>query len=234
MISIFRRAAAASCALIALTFAVADQARSENRSVTRTTLHNGLRVVVVRDPLAPVVTAMLNYRVGSNEQNYAGQAHALEHMMFRGSATLTQSQLADIAELLGGNWDADTQSEVTQYFFTAPAQYLDVLLRMEASRAKELTLSQKDWNIERGAIKNEVTQDFSDPVNFLFRQVDLKMFAGTPYGNDGLGTIASFDHHINSPQLHALYNAWYHPHNASYGIVGDVDGPSTVKQVAKY
>ncbi|MBC5824799.1 MAG: insulinase family protein, partial [Candidatus Eremiobacteraeota bacterium] len=234
MISIFRRAAAASCALIALTFAVADQARSENRSVTRTTLHNGLRVVVVRDPLAPVVTAMLNYRVGSNEQNYAGQAHALEHMMFRGSATLTQSQLADIAELLGGNWDADTQSEVTQYFFTAPAQYLDVLLRMEASRAKELTLSQKDWNIERGAIKNEVTQDFSDPVNFLFRQVDLKMFAGTPYGNDGLGTIASFDHHINSPQLHALYNAWYHPNNAIYVIVGDVDGPSTVKQVAKY
>jgi len=48
--------------------------------------------------LAPVVTAMLNYRVGANEQQYAGQAHALEHMMFRGSSTLTQSQLADIAD----------------------------------------------------------------------------------------------------------------------------------------
>ncbi len=204
------------------------------RAGTRATLPNGLRVIVVRDPLAPVVTAMLNYRLGSNEQQYAGQAHALEHMMFRGSSTLTQSQLADIAELLGGNWDADTQSEVTQYFFTAPSQYLDVLLRMEASRAKRLNLSQSDWNIERGAIKNEVTQDLSNPVDNVFRQVDLKMFAGTPYGNDGLGTIHSFDHQINSPQLHALYNAWYHPNNAIYVIVGDVDGPSTVAQVKKY
>ncbi len=232
MISTFHRVAA--CAALTLTLSCASQVNAAGLAVSRATLHNGLRVIVVRDPLAPVVTAMLNYRVGANEQNYAGQAHALEHMMFRGSATLTQSQLADIAELLGGNWDADTQSEVTQYFFTAPSQYLDVLLRMEASRAKGLTLSQKDWSIERGAIKNEVTQDYSNPVNHLFQEVDLKMFAGTPYGNDGLGTIASFDRQINSPQLHALYEAWYHPNNAIYVIVGDVDGPSTIERVKKY
>lgn len=222
------------CVALAVALGAGARAAAPDLSITRATLHNGLRVIVVRDPLAPVVTAMLNYRVGADEQQIAGQAHALEHMMFRGSATLSQSQLADMAELLGGNWDADTQSEVTQYFFTAPAQYLDVLLRMEATRAKGLTLSQKDWDIERGAIKNEVTQDYSEPINHLFQQVDLKMFAGSPYGNDGLGTIQSFDHQINSPQLHALYSAWYHPNNAIYVIVGDVDGPSTVSAVQRY
>ena len=150
---------------------------------------------------------MLNYEVGANEQSVAGQAHALEHMMFRGSATLSQSQLADIAELLGGYWDADTQSEVTQYFFMAPSQYLDVILRMEASRAQNVTLAQSDWNVERGAIKNEVTQDYSDPLDHLAILADLDMFAGTPYGNDGLGTLKFFDTQVNSPQLHALYNA---------------------------
>ena len=60
------------------------------------------------------------------------------------------------------------------------------------------------------------------------------MFAGTPYGNDGLGTLQSFDTQINSPQLRALYNAWYHPNNAIYVIVGDIDGPATVKLVDKY
>jgi len=202
--------------------------------VTRATLHNGLRVIVVRDPLAPVAMAMLNYQVGANDQDFAGQAHALEHMMFRGSRTLSQSQLADIAELLGGNWDADTQAEITQYFFMAPSQYLDVVLRMEASRARDLNLDQKDWEIERGAIKNEVTQDMSNPVDRLFRGADAALFAGTPYANDGLGTIASFDHQINAPQLHAMYDAWYHPNNAIYVIVGDVDGPATVKEVEKY
>lgn len=222
----------AAGALMALSAAV--PAGADELTVTRATLNNGLRVIVVRDRLAPVALAMLNYQVGANDQNFPGQAHALEHMMFRGSKTLSQSQLADIAELLGGYWDADTQSEVTQYFFMAPSQYLDVLLRMEASRARDLDLDQKDWVIERGAIKNEVTQDLSDPIGHLFRNADAAMFAGTPYGNDGLGTIASFDHQINPPQLHALYNAWYHPNNAIYVIVGDVDGPSTIKLVDKY
>jgi zinc protease len=222
------------CFLVAALVAIPGIGRAQDLAVTRATLQNGLRIIVVRYPLAPVAMAMLNYQAGANEQDFAGQAHALEHMMFRGSKTVTQSQLADIAELLGGYWDADTQSEVTQYYFMAPSQYLDVLLRMEASRAKDLNLDQKDWAIERGAIKNEVTQDYSDPVGHLFQMVDLSMFAGTPYGNDGLGTLNSFDHQINTPQLRAYYNTWYRPNNAIYVIVGDVDGPSTVKQVAKY
>jgi zinc protease len=230
----FSRVAVALCAGLSLFAGAASATRAEGLAVTRATLHNGLRVIVVRDPLAPVALAMLNYQVGANEQTFAGQAHALEHMMFRGSSTLSQSQLADIAELLGGYWDADTQSEVTQYFFMAPSQYLDVILRMEASRAQNLTLSQTDWSVERGAIKNEVTQDYSDPLDHLFILADLDMFAGTPYGNDGLGTLKSFDTQINSPQLRALYSAWYHPNNAIYVIVGDVDGPSTIDLVNKY
>ncbi len=210
------------------------QARADSLSVTRGTLSNGLQVVVVHNPLAPVAFAELNYKAGANEQDFAGQAHALEHMMFRGSKTISQSQLADVAELLGGLWDADTQSEVTQYFFLVPSQYLDVAVRLEASRARNLTLNQNDWNIERGAIKNEVTQDYSDPLTGLELKMDLDMFAGTPYGNDGLGTLQSFDKQINTPQLRQLYNAWYHPNNAVYVIVGDVDGPATLKIVQQY
>ena len=230
----FSRFAVALCAGLLLFAGASAGARAQELPVTRATLANGLRIIVVRDTLAPVALAMLNYQVGANEQSFAGQAHALEHMMFRGSSTISQSQLADIAELLGGYWDADTQSEVTQYFFMAPSQYLEVLLRLEASRAQNLTLAQSDWNVERGAIKNEVTQDYSDPFSHLFILADLDMFAGTPYGNDGLGTLKSFDTQINSPQLHALYNAWYHPNNAIYVIVGDVDGPATIQLVKQY
>ncbi len=224
----------AAAAIVLFAAGAGGTARSDQLSVTRATLRNGMRVIAVRDPLAPVAMAMLNYLAGANEQDFAGQAHALEHMMFRGSATLSQSQLADISELIGGYNDADTQAEITQYFFMAPSQYLDVMLRMEASRAKNLTLAQSEWEIERGAIKNEVTQDYSDPLQNLFRKVDLAMFAGTPYGNDGLGTLRSFDKQINAPQLRAFYSAWYHPNNAIYVIVGDVDGPAAVKLVDKY
>lgn len=229
-----QRVALALCASLIFLAGAVGTGRAQELTVTRATLPNGLRVIAVRDPLAPVALAMLNYKAASNEQDFAGQAHALEHMMFRGSATLSQSQLSDISELMGGDNDADTQAEVTQYFFMAPSQYLELLVRMEASRARGLTLSQSDWDIERGAIKNEVTQDYSDPVNHLFIKMDLAMFAGTPYGNDGLGTLHSFDTQINAPQLRAFYDAWYHPNNAIYVIVGDIDGPATVKLVQKY
>ncbi|HET9030645.1 MAG TPA: pitrilysin family protein, partial [Candidatus Aquilonibacter sp.] len=224
--------------LMVLAFLIASTGLSHaadgSLNVTRATLPNGLRVVVVHDPLAPVVTAVLNYKVGSNEQSYAGQAHALEHMMFRGSPTLSESQLSDISELLGGNNDADTQSEITQYFFSAPSQYLDLILRMEASRMRGAFLAQKDWNIEKGAITQEVTQDESNWVWRLLFKVGDALYAGTPYQKNGLGTVQGFAHTITTQKLRAFYNAWYHPNNAVYVITGNVDGPTTIAAVKKY
>lgn len=216
-------------------FAGFSHAQAAPATVTRATLHNGLQIVVVRDPLAPVVTAVLNYKVGSDEQRFPGQAHALEHMMFRGSNTVSESQLSDISQLLGGDDDADTQGELTQYFFSVPSQYLDVALRLEASRATGLRLSQKDWAIERGAIKNEVTQDDSVAVAHLLQRTILpSIFRATPYANDTLGTMSVFNNQINAPQLRDFYDRWYHPNNAVYVITGNVDGPATVREVAKY
>lgn len=204
-------------------------------TVTRATLDNGLHVVVVHDPLAPVVTTVLNYRVGSNEQRFPGEAHALEHMMFRGTPDISQTQLFEISQLMGGDYDADTQAEITQYFFSVPAQYLDVALRVEADRAKQLTLSQPGWKAESGAIKQEVTQDDSVAIAKLFDRTILpSIFKGTPYAKDGLGTLYSFDHQINASVLRSFYHTWYHPNNAVYIITGDVDGPSTIAKVRRY
>lgn len=210
-------------------------AAAQPLQVTRATLKNGLQVVVVHDPLAPVVTTVLNYRAGSNEQQYPGEAHALEHMMFRGTPGISQTQLFEISQLMGGDYDADTQAEITQYFFEVPAQYLNIALRVEADRAKALTLAQSGWQAESGAIKQEVTQDDSVPIQKLFERTILpSIFKGTPYAKDGLGTLYSFNHQINASVLRKFYGAWYHPNNAVYVIAGNVDGPSTVKAVAKY
>ncbi len=220
------------CALLPLAFATRS-AGAQGVSVTRATLANGLQVVVVHDPLAPVVTAVMNYRVGSDEQSLPGLAHATEHMMFRGSKTLSSSSFMDVISLTGGEFDADTRNNVTQYYFTVPAQYLDIALRLERSRATGLSMAQSQWNEERLAITQEVTQDDSNALYRLFTKMSQRMLAGTPYAHNRLGTGQGFAKEINNPQLLSFYRTWYHPNNAVYVIVGDVDGPRTIARVRR-
>jgi len=215
---------------VALLAAPAVTARA-SADVARATLSNGLRVIVVRDPLAPVATAMLNYEAGSNEQWIPGLAHATEHMMFRGSATLSSSQLMDAVGITGGDFDAETKDGVTQFYFTVPSAYLDIALRAERSRASGLLMSESLWNQERGAITQEVQQDNSDAFYRLFVRMQQRLIGGTPYAKNTLGTVADFAKNVNGVQLRKFYGTWYHPNNAVYIITGDVDPKGTIEQV---
>jgi zinc protease len=203
--------------------------------VLRATLKNGLRVVIVRNGMAPVVTTMVNYLVGSNEapEGFPGMAHAQEHMMFRGSPGLSANQLADIIAAMGGMFDADTQQTVTQYFLNVPAQDLDVALHIEAIRMRGVLDSEKLWAQERGAIEQEVAQDFSDPEYLFYTKVLADLFKGTPYAHTPLGSISSFDK-TTGAMLKNFYDTWYTPNNAILVIVGDVEPREALTEVKKF
>ncbi|MGH8261458.1 MAG: M16 family metallopeptidase, partial [Steroidobacteraceae bacterium] len=168
---------------------------SDGSQVLRATLSNGLRVIIVRNTLAPVASTAVNYLVGSDESppGFPGTAHAQEHMMFRGSPGLTADQLANIGSIMGGNFNANTRESLTQYLYTVPAADLDVALHIEAIRMRGVDDSPGQWALERGAIEQEVAQDLSDPGYVLYKKLRATAFAGTPYAHDALGTRPSFD-----------------------------------------
>lgn len=201
-------------------------------AVLKATLDNGLKVVIVQNALAPVVTTQINYLAGSNEapEGFPGMAHAQEHMMFRGSPGLSAGQLADISAEMGGMFDADTQQSVTQYFFTVPAKDLDVALHIEAIRMKGVLDSDALWGKERGAIEQEVAQDLSNPEYVFYSRLLSEMFRGTPYAHDALGTKASFDKTTGS-MLHDYYKKWYVPNNAVLVVVGNVDPEHALSRI---
>src|SRR5271155_1859647 len=192
-----RRARGLACLCIGIVAALipAHAAIADDQSVLRATLPNGLQVIIVRNTLAPVVSTAVNYLVGADETppGFPGTAHAQEHMMFRGSPGLSADQLADIGSVMGGSFNADTEQTVTQYFYTVPAEDLDIALHIESLRMQQVLDTDKDWDQERGAIEQEVANDLSDLFYVLYTKLLTTMFTGTVYAYDGLGTRPSFD-----------------------------------------
>lgn len=224
----------AAAITLALFAGAASAATASTPDVTRATLSNGLKVVIVRDDLAPVVTTEVNYLAGSNEvpKGFPGTAHAVEHMMFRGSPGLSKDQLAAIAANMGGNFNAETHEGVTQYYFTAPAQDLDVALHVQSVRMRGVDMDAAAWKKERGAIEQEVSRDLSSPAFKFQTQLRQQMFDGTPYAHTPLGTRGSFDK-TTAAALKHFHNTWYAPNNAILVIAGKVDPAATLATVKR-
>ena len=210
---------------------IGPAAQTQAPEVVRETLKNGLRVVIIPNKLAPVVTTEINYLVGSNEapDGFPGMAHALEHMMFRGNQSLSAAQLANISAAMGGDFNADTQQTVTQYFFSAPSNYLDIALHVESIRMANIFGDPGLWTQERGAIDQEVAQDLSNPEYLFYTRLIEAMFAGTPYAHDALGSRESFAKTTDA-MLQKFHQDWYSPNNAILVIIGDVDPVKALEQ----
>ncbi|MFP5207083.1 MAG: M16 family metallopeptidase, partial [Acidobacteriota bacterium] len=191
-----------------------------------------MRVVIIRNPLAPVATVQANYIVGGNEtpEGFPGMAHAQEHMMFRGCPGMTADQTSAIYALLGGENNADTQQNITQYFANVPAADVNVALEAQAACTRGVDDSQKEWDQERGAIEQEVQRDLSNPTYKFIDRMNGTMFAGTPYAHDPLGTVDSFNA-TTGAQLKEFYNKWYTPSNMILIVVGDVNAEATLAKI---
>jgi zinc protease len=210
----------------------AQDAGRGDANVTRATLENGMRVVIVRDALAPVVTVMQNYLVGGDETpaGFPGMAHAQEHMAFRGCRDITGDQIAAIYAQLGGLSNADTQQNITQYFTTIPAADVELALRLDAACMQDVDDAQVEWEKEKGAIEQEVARDLSNPTYKFLTRLNEDMFSGTVYSHDALGTKPSFDA-TTGEMLKKFYKDWYAPNNAILVISGDVDPAAVLARV---
>ncbi|GAA0554734.1 zinc protease [Rhizomicrobium palustre] len=215
----------------AVAAAKADPASVES-NVLRAKLKNGLRVILIKNTLSPVVATSVNYLVGSDEtpEGFPGTAHALEHMMFRGSPGLSADQLANLGSIMGGEFNANTREALTQYLYTVPSEDLDIALRIEALRMRDVDADQAAWEKERGAIEQEVAQDMSAPGYKLYERLRKELFAGTPYEHDALGSRPSFEK-TTGAMLKDFHRTWYAPNNAILVLAGNLDPAATLEKI---
>jgi zinc protease len=201
--------------------------------VLETVLDNGLRVLILEDHRSPIVSVQIWYRVGSrNERPGAtGLAHFLEHMMFKGTPSHGKGEFARVVEQNGGQDNAFTTQDVTSYFVNIAADRLDLVLRLEADRMRNLLLDPAEVDSEREVVMEERrtrAEDDSDGV--LSEEVSAIAFKAHPYGWPIIGWMEDLKR-IDVGELRAFYDTYYVPNNAVLVVVGDVDPPRVLARV---
>jgi len=195
------------------------------------TLPSGMRVVVVPDRLAPVALTAIAYGVGSrDDEGTPGIAHATEHMLFRGTRTLSGAQLAAVAARMGAAYDAFTNETNTTFYYKIPAAYVPVAIAIEADRMRNATIADADWATERGAIEQEVRAHEAGAIAAPAQSMRETLLAGTPYAHAPVGTVPAFDA-LTAAQIRAFYQRWYVPSNATLVVAGDVDVADVLARV---
>lgn len=197
-----------------------------------TTLANGMRVVTVVDRAAPAVQTSLWYRYGASDETAGktGLAHALAHMMYRGTKSLSGSGLDDVFTHLGAQENATTTNDATRFTFLVPAKNLDLTLYVEADRMQHLPLDSATWTSERATIVAENDAALSQPLTRLYDRVcraaaPARVCALSPLGDRGdLARVTTAD-------LRTAYQTYYAPNNATLAIVGDIDEAAALATV---
>ena len=210
--------------LSVLAFAASAHARELPRPETFT-LRNGLQVVVITDRRAPVVTHMVWYRVGAADEprGHSGIAHFFEHLMFKGTREIAPGEFSRTIARNGGDDNAFTNWDYTAYYERIARDRLELVMRMEADRMRNLRFSDETFASERDVIAEERRQRVdNNPGAVLGERMRAMLWPHHPYGTPVIGWL----HEINALDRETalqFYRTWYAPNNAILVVAGDVN-----------
>jgi predicted Zn-dependent peptidase len=206
-------------------------------AVERTTLGNGLRVVLQVDHTAPTVAVALTYDVGSrNEQpGRSGFAHLFEHIMFQGSSNAPKGAHFKLVSEHGGILNGTTSSDGTNYFEVLPANQLPLALWLEADRLKGLDVTPQNFENQRKVVQEEYRMRVSNAA-YVPAHIRLKelVFQGYwPYEHDTIGSMQDLEA-ASFEWVKAFHDAYYVPNRAVLAIAGDVEPEAALALVHRY
>jgi zinc protease len=198
-------------------------------------LQNGMRVITVEQPGAPVVAVHLWYHVGSKDEQPGRQgfAHMFEHMMFRGTDRLGPEDHFKFIRRTGGDCNAYTAFDQTVYVQELPAAQLELALWLEAERMGFLKIDQQSFDTERKVVEEERRLGLNRPYGSIAEQALAELFGGRAYAWSPIGNIA----HLRASSVQDLRDFWqryYVPNNATLVIVGAIEHDAAQKLAAKY
>lgn len=199
---------------------------------------NDLRVLLMEDHSAPVVTFLVTYLVGSKNEvtGTTGATHILEHLMFKGTPTFNKKNGTSIPTTLqniGAVMNANTWTDRTNYFENIPSDKLELAIQIESDRMRNSLLLDEDRNSEMTVVRNEFEQGENNPINALDKEMWAIAYLAYPYHHSTIGWRSDIEN-VPIEKLREFYDTFYWPNNAVVSVIGDFEKSNALQLIKDY
>ena len=199
---------------------------------------NGLKLLLVQDNAAPVVTVQIVYSVGSKHEvpGNTGSTHLLEHLNFKGTPTFNKKNgntIFTVLQGIGAQMNATTWNDRTNYYQTIPSDKIELALHIESDRMRNSLLLEEDKKTEMTVVRNEFERGENNPGSLLSKEIWATAYMAHPYHHSTIGWRSDIE---NMPiqVLRDFYNTYYWPNNATLTIIGDFEKKEVFNLVNQY
>ncbi|MDB5759512.1 MAG: insulinase family protein [Burkholderia sp.] len=223
------RAIAAACLLALCPLAQAEPAQEFM-------LENGMKIIVKEDHRAPTAAHMVWYRIGSMDElnGTTGVAHALEHMMFKGTTSLKPGEFSSRVAALGGRENAFTSKDYTAYYQQIEKSRLEAVMALEADRMANLVFDKDEFSKEIKVVMEERRLRTEDQASArVYEALNAAAFVAHPYHHPIVGWMDDLEH-MTVEDAKAWHDRFYAPNNATMVVTGDVDAQQVRALAEKY
>lgn len=200
-----------------------------------TKLDNGVTVLYEKVPGVKVVSVQCWIKTGSVNENdkLSGISHFLEHMLFNGTKKFKSGEIDEYLDAKGGYNNAFTSLDVTNYYVTIPTDEAEAAYEVVSDMVFNALLLQSEIDREKPVVLQEINRKYDDPSYKMWQDLQAALFEGTPYARQVIGsseTVSAF----TRQEVVDYYNRFYHPHNMTLVIVGDIEEKQALDLAAKY
>lgn len=216
---------------------VQRQSKASESSIapfTKTTLKNGLEVIVKEVHSAPIVAVHFWCNTGSinEDARIEGISHFYEHMFFKGTEKRGVGEIDRAVKSLGGYNNAFTSKEYTAYYVVLPSENYSLAVDVLVDAIRNSKFPEEEIQKELGVIKEEINRKNDDPSGQLYEDIFQVMFPGTPYAHSVLGTKESVSN-ITREDFRSYLSKFYVPNNMTAVVVGDVKTADAVREIER-
>lgn len=199
-------------------------------------LDNGLHVILHKDDKVPAVCINICYHVGSKNETpeRAGFAHLFEHLLFEGSKNIPKGMFDKYITRAGGNNNAYTTEDKTNYYMTLPSHELELGLWLESDRMLECVVTEESLRNQKDVVMEEKRERYDNsPYGTLSERMMRLAYKNYPYKWTVIGDMKSIEAATLS-DVQDFFNTFYVPNNATLSVTGNINEAETKELIEKY